>query len=810
MEVEPHPPPPTVSPPLGGSTLHDAIRRALQTKAGVTPSDHWLMDCIAAVQHQTSSHNENVLADLCLQQVLHHDLRDVVRTFEDQPQQQQHDTSNTLSSVSLRQAIVQSKQETSQRKAIWTASHGLLIQVEEFLDVSQSATARLEGTGRAGQSTGRCLKLAISDGYHPQTGLPYCPPHDDWHATETCTANSTVLVAMEVGALPDLSLQSPAGLKVLLTGAPITVRHGVLLLHPGNAMVLGGHVPELVQWQQQALEQAKRLAGVGVDPTIRALIGNQPQEEDEENEEERDTGEGASGDLSPAPPPSLAPPTVTPNNNNNNNSTNHLTFPSSASTAGRNTHRAPPPSLSTSNPYASSTSHSFANTGSTTTTTNTTSTTTRRTQPMEVEVIELDDDSIDELLAATPPPVHTAVPSVVSSLTGAPPHPSNPYAAAHPPPSTQTTPPPPNNNNNNPVTVRQQARRNPYASNAPAPTLPLAGVSPTTRRSNHSHNSQADASSAIQAPSQTNNNNPYHPNTSTVHRTSVTTSNNPSTSFQARETPNIARSMATTPSSTLSPVPSVSAHLPTNTAGPPSSSCLQAAQSRPLRLSFDELRLLMIQICGNPTLYQQNVGRVFVTSLCQIGPRVYFNIDRSQSPSPEAPSQEEPASNRTKKKKKKEKHYVYKLICRYGGQPQRVDNNTPAKDGDLTVPPSLSLMTCQVSSALQEPHFGRPPKEMRKYHKVNREEADREVKLGGARIAAEFARPKPYELTLVQYQDTGDEDEDDAPDKDNPNNENSQNNNPNNPSPGTKKSFPTQVDGKHPILVILRKHETTY
>jgi len=46
------------------------------------------------------------------------------------------------------------------------------------------------------------------------------------------------------------------------------------MLDPGNATVLGGCIPGLVRLQRKAMEMAAKLAGVGIDPTVRALIWN--------------------------------------------------------------------------------------------------------------------------------------------------------------------------------------------------------------------------------------------------------------------------------------------------------------------------------------------------------------------------------------------------------------------------------------------------------------------------------------------------------------------------------------------------------
>jgi hypothetical protein len=76
------------------------------------------------------------------------------------------------------------------------------------------------------------------------------------------------------------------GTKILLFG-PIIVRHGMIGVHDGNCIILGGQVERLIQIQHQAIEKAKQLSGHGIDPTIRALIwNNRPNDEDENDGDE--------------------------------------------------------------------------------------------------------------------------------------------------------------------------------------------------------------------------------------------------------------------------------------------------------------------------------------------------------------------------------------------------------------------------------------------------------------------------------------------------------------------------------------------
>jgi len=246
----------------------DSIHQNLYQRAGVQPSQHWLEDCCNELQ---LTGNEDRIDSAVLQQVLYHDLRDVICVFEPVS------VDPNSPAVLLRRAL-QESQTSQSKKATLPESFRLMVQVEEFLDVSLNAEARLavgpasrDAPAAVGNQRNRCLKLAMSDGY-TSTGSPYYTENDSPHFT---------LIAMEITPIQNLSVNSNAGIKVLMRG-PIVIRHGVLFWHPGNATVLGGKVPELVELQVRALEQAKLRAGVGVDPTIKALIWNAETGEMEE------------------------------------------------------------------------------------------------------------------------------------------------------------------------------------------------------------------------------------------------------------------------------------------------------------------------------------------------------------------------------------------------------------------------------------------------------------------------------------------------------------------------------------------------
>jgi hypothetical protein len=252
-------------------STNQEIRAKLESSAGVLPSDDWLTACRAHLQLT----NQDTVDDI-LHQVFHADLRDVVRPLNETIVGQ---SASSQSDV-LRRNLKESSTGSS-RLATLPSNFLLLVQVEELLDVSLNAEARFaigpaspSNPAPIGNQAKRCLKLYMSDGYLPLIHL----------------------VGMEVTPIPNLSVQSSAGIKVLLKGS-IQIRHGLLQLSPQNTTVLGGHVAALLQVQRQALEQAKKLAGV--DKTVRALIGDDAAMQLEEDDE----GEAASADVVARPPP---------------------------------------------------------------------------------------------------------------------------------------------------------------------------------------------------------------------------------------------------------------------------------------------------------------------------------------------------------------------------------------------------------------------------------------------------------------------------------------------------------------------------
>lgn len=191
-------------------------REQLHEVVSVWPSEDWFTQCADATNHQEEG---------ILEQLLCHDLRDVVEESE----------GGSAMSAMLRQAVAASSQQNNVKLP---DTFRLLVQVETFADMAVNAEKRLDG------STRQCLKLAFTDGY------------ESYHA-------------MEVTRIPELTLMP--GLKVLLRGS-MSIRHGICGWTPTNAIVLGGSVPELIEFHQNNLQKERQRVGHGVDPTVKALI----------------------------------------------------------------------------------------------------------------------------------------------------------------------------------------------------------------------------------------------------------------------------------------------------------------------------------------------------------------------------------------------------------------------------------------------------------------------------------------------------------------------------------------------------------
>mmetsp|Transcript_1787 Transcript_1787/g.7797 ORF Transcript_1787/g.7797 Transcript_1787/m.7797 type:complete len:587 (-) Transcript_1787:73-1833(-) len=112
-----------------------------------------------------------------------------------------------------------------------------VLQVNELLNVGETAEHRRRDSAQ------RCLKLHMTDGKVSVFGL-------------------------EVRYLQDLSVHSRPGVKILVRNP--SHRHGVLLLHPGNTVVLGGMVKSLQKFQDAAHEAGKVIHDAHLDRAMRA------------------------------------------------------------------------------------------------------------------------------------------------------------------------------------------------------------------------------------------------------------------------------------------------------------------------------------------------------------------------------------------------------------------------------------------------------------------------------------------------------------------------------------------------------------
>ena len=243
----------------GGVTMNIAnmdLREHLRQTLGLTLSNDWYHDCFAALQQQQRSRSIN--SDMILEQILYQDLRDVVRDnlyeMRTPPSPSVLSTQAQLLRNAVTESLQQNERSTTSSKITLPSSFRCCLQIEEICDVSKNAESRFATPMSTSLSS--CHKICLIDGYYPGV--------------------SAALVAMEVAPIvvPGIgAAKLLPGTKLLLFG-PIIIRNGMIGIHSGNCIVLGGHVERLVCIQNQAMEQAKQLSGHGIDPTIRALIWN--------------------------------------------------------------------------------------------------------------------------------------------------------------------------------------------------------------------------------------------------------------------------------------------------------------------------------------------------------------------------------------------------------------------------------------------------------------------------------------------------------------------------------------------------------
>ena len=692
-------------------SISTSMLRRLNETLGLTPSESWQTACARYLQQQDGIITE----DAVFQQVLHSDLRDVIRPVASTT------TSSSSPFLQLRRAMDASSpapntnsNSSSSSKQTLDASFRLLLQVEEIVDVSKTAEARLSlgGTSNSrnnhSSNSNRLLKLCCSDGY--TDGRP--------------------ILCMEQHVIPNFQTTTFAGCKLLVTG-PIDLRWGMLQLNEGNCVVLGGQVPHLVQAQQQALAEAQQTAGVGVDATVRALIGTTNSGVDDDDHEEDDEGEAASGDVVAAPastPTSF--PTVTPThqsmpppqppNSNHSSAVPTVSSISSSSSSSVNnvnhrnagafrneTHYAssssrsitpPPPrsSLSSSsshtnhNPYTSSTTTSSSTSSSRSSNPYAvqTSTTTTNNSPMTSASSSLNNPYASSGLSSSGTKRPATSSSAATSSTAS----SNPYASS----TTRrtTTPPPP------------AAQHNPYAS---------------TTSTNHSINSNSfqTASSVLVGN--------HHPNNHSTSRSSSQNSHHqqpqPMTVDLLNDATDDAHSTTTTPMS------STTTRLPSPTMNATFTSMAQPLNDHPQQpfqiLDFLSLKTILQQIANNQQLYESYVGTTFEVPMKQkeaADPQqrnpIYFNIIKN------------PKWN--KKKTDGTEKYVFCMMATFGS------------DLEANV-----VVRCQIPHAYLEPYFPLSATDTRALSRTDHAQSQQMVSQGGQRVRAEYFGLLTWHATLL-------------------------------------------------------------
>ncbi len=287
------------------SQEHQRLRQYIETQAGIRPSYCWLEQCLLHIR--TSSYHIDNVEEEIWNQILHADLRDVVREPPSHSSEGNNDDHSAGAAAKtaagqLRHAIHQSSKIYSattsngkfqSNKVSLPSNFQLLVQIEEIVDVSMSGEQQLAAVGdnsatanntynnsrqQQQQNNGntshnpkyRCLKMVVSDGCHSNGGSL---SETNLLADEGKENHDQIMFARETSPILNLSLSSPPGVKLVLQG-PLDVRYGILELNDGNCLVAGGEIDSWKLIRSKAKEKAQRERGLGVDPTIKALIWN--------------------------------------------------------------------------------------------------------------------------------------------------------------------------------------------------------------------------------------------------------------------------------------------------------------------------------------------------------------------------------------------------------------------------------------------------------------------------------------------------------------------------------------------------------
>jgi len=303
--------PPSSSTQSQSIQQHQPIKQELEETLGCSISDEWWEACCQAVQEsqqqslpthpQSSTPRTSQPIDRFLTHLLHSDLRDVVSS--DTSATSRRNENNSRQTTTTR--IIGPTQPSCPKVELQNVR--CLLQIEDWVDVSLGMETRILQENNSNQNTVNNNNNNHSNNNHHRTGMTQSS------SSSSClkliltngqiptivpsTSLTNIILAMEVTPMGGRQQQHhrqthhlhhpsmiTAGCKVLIHGHVI-IRYGILQLHAGNSTLLGGQVLESVEKRRNIIEQIQKDGMVGIDPTIRALIGNQAEEDDNDHEE---------------------------------------------------------------------------------------------------------------------------------------------------------------------------------------------------------------------------------------------------------------------------------------------------------------------------------------------------------------------------------------------------------------------------------------------------------------------------------------------------------------------------------------------
>jgi hypothetical protein len=720
------------------TTAANNIRNRLISSLALQPTLEWLEECIVSLKIK----HKNVNVDTILFQVLYSDLRDVVREKTLSSSSSSSNNNNNIlfpPARQLREGIKYSSQVNHDHKHTLPNSFALLCQLEELSDVSMTTQKRLEGSDNNNnnnnhynhnynQRPSRCLKVCMSHGYDCSNG----------NSSNNNDNSLNIVVGIETTMIPNLPVDALAGVKILLKG-PIIIRHSILLLNPINCIIIGGCIEELVRQQRDALKKAKRSAGVGVDATIRALIGTTGLEDEDDDNDEAHAE--ASGDAvvprqqqqqqqqqpptnRGVPPPAQLPSSrhqqqqqVQPsssssfhnnniNNNNNNNNINHPATVGRIETASQSSR-------------ASQFFRTDATTRSTLTPTNNSANNTARSTS----------SSTSSSSSSTINPTTSSSLSMGTNRNGPT---INPYMRGR---GTTTSLLSSSSNSTNggggggggtdssrriinaPVanpynrSQHQQQRQETIVPAARAATTTITTTQNSVAANTINNPYSRGKTSIIETSTPRQQQQQHHNN-----RTTTTTLQ----TARARVTPSPVPPFQSVTNTTNDDVtPQSNSVSSTTTTNNTSNTLIQ-------NMPFDTLYQLLQQLIDDKEMYESQRNMIFRIKVTALANQhsYYFNIFKSKK--------------NGNKSKKKEKKYEFFLSASFKS----------ADTTDGTCNNDALLLSCRIHPSVLDPHFSLPPHELRALSRTNSVESGRITTEGGQKVQKAYFSPRFWRATL--------------------------------------------------------------